>query len=266
MSTLLADLGGTRLKSGLAPQEVVAVTHDGDWRAALSAALERTGADELALAVPGLVEEGRVVSLPGKLTGLAGADLSALLGVPVPLVVNDAIAYGVGEAVGGAGRGASRVVVVTLGTGVGVAVVEDGAPLGRGRFGGGLLGGQLPLGGGGPVDTAGRAGTFEAHCRADALVASVPGAVDVESAYALGDLTLYRGLLVRGLTALCLAHAPDVVVVGGGAARPALLEGVQEQVVAGLWPGQSVQVRMAELGDAAALAGLRQLLRARVTA
>lgn len=255
MRTLLADLGGTRLKAGLAPDDVAVVAHGGDWLPALRTAV--AGAHEVALAVPGLVDGGRVVSLPDKLAGLQGADLPALLGVPVAVLVNDAIAYGIGEAVRGAGRGAGRVVVVTLGTGVGVAVVEDGRPLGRGPLGGGLLGGQLPLRDG---------GTFEVHCCAAALVASVPDARDVASAYALGSLGAYRGGLVRGLTALALAHAPDVLVVGGGAARPGLLDGVQEAVRAGLWPGQSVDVRLGELGDAAALVGLQELLTDRVAA
>lgn len=245
----------------------MALEHDGAWLPALVAAIARTGADEVALAVPGLVEDERVVALPGKLPGLEDSDLPSLLGARVPLVVNDALAYGVGEAVRGAGRGAARVVVVTLGTGVGVAVVEDGLPLGRGRLGGGLLGGQLPLGGASGQDTGGRTGTFEAHCRAEALVASVPGAVDVGSAYAAGGPGAdYRAWLVRGLASLVLVHAPDVLVVGGGAARPELLDGLQEDVAAGLWPGQRVDVRLAELGDAAALVGLQELLRVQVAA
>lgn len=281
-TTLLVDLGGTRLKAALLhpdsdlPRDVVALPHGGDWRSAVLSAAEGLGADELALCVPGLVDRGRVVSLPGKLPGIEGVDLADALGLPVPLLLNDAVAYGVGEAGCGAGRGHSRVVTVTLGTGVGVAVVEDGRPLGSGPLGGGLLGGQLALGPAeGPADTSGRRGTFEAHCRADSLVASVPGAVDVAGVYALlaaGDpaavqgFSTYREWLVRGLAALCLAHAPDCLVVGGGAAQPGLLDGVQEAVDAALWRGQRVVVRPAELGDAAALAGLALLLRDRVGA
>lgn len=277
-TTLAVDLGGTRLKAARlaagVPGEAEVVEHEGRWQSAVSAVLERSGADEVVLCVPGVVDDGRVVALPGKLPGIENVDLAAALGVPVPLVVNDAIAYGVGEAVSGAGAGHPRVVVVTLGTGVGVAVVEEGQPLGAGRFGGGVLGGQLVLGGAG-TDTAGRSGTFEALCRAEALVAAVLGARNVAEAYALlaaGDagalkgFSSYRADLVRGLTALALAHAPSCVVVGGGAAQPGLLDGVQEAVAAGLWAGQSVQVRPAALGDRAALVGLGVLLRARVAA
>lgn len=265
MTVLAVDLGGTRLKSAVlvdgAPGPVTAVAHGGDWLAALRAAC--ADASAVALCVPGLVSAGRVVSLPGKLPGIENADLTELLGIPVVLLVNDAIAYGVGAA-----SASGRSVVVTLGTGVGCAVVEDGRPLGRGMLGGGVLGGQIVVGRAtGPVDTSGAQGTFEAHCRADSLVAAVPGAVDVASAYALvksGDpaalqgFSDYRCWLVRGLAALCLAHAPDDLVVGGGAARPELLEGLDLR--SHLWHGQSVVLRLDSLGDAAALHGLGRLL------
>lgn len=276
---IAVDLGGTRLKAallaGTGVGEVIAVEHGGAWLAALRSVVQRFSAVEVALCVPGIVADGRVVSLPGKLEGIENAALGELLGVRVPVLVNDAIAYGLGEACAGAGRGASRIVVVTLGTGVGVAVVEDGAVLGRGPLGGGVLGGQLPLVATGGADTAGRSGTFEALCRADALVAAVPEAVDVASAYALVSasgpdaapgFSAYRAALVRGLTALALAHAPERIVVGGGAARPPLMDGLEPAVQAGLWPGQSVEVRLAERGDAAALHGLAALLRAQVSA
>lgn len=277
MSVVLADLGGTRLKAGRLGSVELVVEHGGDWRGALREALQTLGGSELALCVPGLVDAGRVVALPGKLPGLQGADLAAALGVPVALLVNDAVAHAVGEASAGAGRDSRRVVAVTLGTGVGVAVVEDGLPLGRGWTGAGVLGGGLPLPGpaDGPLDSAGRAGTFEARCSAASLVAAVPGAVDVATAYALaaaGDPAAVQGFadyqrwLARGLGALCAAHAPDVVVVGGGAAREELLDGVQAAVRGTLWPGQRVHVRLAELGDAAALVGLRLLLRTTVAA
>lgn len=251
MTTLLLDLGGTRLKAGLLgrsgepPVATSAVRHGGDWRRAVRAAVVRHDADEVALCVPGVVDAGRVVALPDKLGGLVGADLCDVLGVPVRVVVNDAIAFGIGEAVHGAGAGAGRVLAVTLGTGVGVAVVEDGRPLGRGPLGAGLLGGQLPLGDGRTVEQA---------CCAGALAAR-------------RELASYRDDLVRALTVLALAHAPDVVVVGGGAAQtPALLDGVGERVQAGLWPGQTVDVRLAVRPETAALTGLAVLLRDRVPA
>ena len=273
MTLVAVDLGGTRLKAGQVsesepvPADILSFEHDGDWKGALHRALEHFGrVEDVALCVPGLVDDGRVVSLPGKLPGIEGTDLGAAVGVPVT-VANDAVAYGAGEAVHGAGRGFDRVVVVTLGTGVGVAVLEDGRPLGRGALGGGILGGQIPLPGpeGGPVDTSGRRGTFEARCRADSLLALVPTAKDLPTAYellrsqhpqAVEGFTRYRGWLICGLAVLALAYAPSAIVVGGGAAQVGLLDDVEEALALQLWPGQSVAVRPAELGDSAALAGL----------
>ena len=278
MKFLAVDLGGTRLKAGRmahgesVPSDVMSLEHGGDWRGGLQVALEHFGeVGEVAICVPGLVDGSRVVALPGKLPGLEGADLSAALGVPV-LATNDAVAYGVGEAVHGAGRGHDRAVVVTIGTGVGVAVIEDGSPLGRGPFGGGILSAQVEISSPdeGPTDTSGRTGTFEARCRASSLLAAVPSAKDLPQAYELlrsGDrdaangFEVYRSWLVRGLTALALVHAPSVIVVGGGAAQDGLLDGVEDALTPHLWETQQVTVRLAELGDAAALAGLGVLWR-----
>lgn len=285
MTFLAVDLGGTRLKAALmandesVPSDLLTLEHEGDWRGGLRAALERFGdVAEIAACVPGLVDDGRVIALPGKLDGIEGVDLASELGLPVRLT-NDALAYAVGEAVHGAGRGFCRVVVVTIGTGVGVGVVEDGAPLGSGPLGGGILGGQIQISmaaghpdraAPAPADTRGRNGTFEAWCRSSSLLEAVPGALDLAEAYellhagdggALAGFAEYRKWLVRGLTALALAHAPNAIVVGGGGAQPGLLDGVQEALAPHLWEGQTVEVRHAELGDAAALAGLSVLWR-----
>lgn len=281
MKVVAVDLGGARLKAQWVserepvPTEVVTLEHGGDWRKGVAKVRAQFGdVDHLALCVPGIVDGGRVVALPGKLPGIEDVDLAEEFSLPL-VVTNDAVAYGVGEALHGAARGHDRVVVVTLGTGVGVAVVEDGAPLGRGPLGGGILGGQIPLpaSAGTAVDTSGRAGTFEAHCRAASLLDAVPDAASLSEAYnrlAAGDpaaetgFAQFRARLAAGLTALALAHSPSAIVVGGGAAQPGLLDGVEDAVSAGLWAGQHVEVKPAELGDAAALAGLGSLLRQRV--
>ena len=262
MTLVAVDLGGTRLKAARldpghpVPTDVMAIEHLDDWRGALQRVLRDLGpVERLAVSVPGVVEDNKVVTLPGKLPGIEGADLEAMLGIPITLI-NDALAYGIGEAVHGAGRGHQRAVCVTLGTGVGVAVIEAGRPIGKGPLGGGILGGHLPLAGG---------DTFEARCRAEALAKAVPGGRDLLHAYELlrqGDrdaqegFASFRAALVEGLTALAVAHAPSVVVVGGGAAQPGLLDGVEDAIAPRLWPGHAVEVRLAELGDAAALAGL----------
>ena len=284
---LAIDLGGTRIKAAVVedgrPGQVLAVEHGAttidEAFACVAEVVERLvpgGCDAVGMCIPGLVDEGRVVALPGKLEGAVGADLigwlEGLTGGRA-MVVNDAIAYGVGEARDHDGR----VVVMTLGTGVGTCVVEDGQPLGRGTLGGGTLGGQLPLTDSGPTDSNGRAGTIEAWCRASRLldevraagadVADVPAAYDAAAAgnpAALAGMAAYRGWLARGIAALCLAYGPSTVVVGGGPVRSdgLLLEGLAGLVEPLLWPGQRVRVEAAAHGDAAALVGLATLVEA----
>lgn len=291
MSVLAFDMGGTRLKGGVMsddgqPSMTIELEINGDFHLALSyIAGARTDLmrnetySRVALCVPGLVnEDGVVVSLPGKLEGIEGFDLRGFVRREFDLeavVVNDAVAYGSGEAAFGAGRGFSNVVVVTIGTGVGVTVLKDGVPLTDGVFGAGILGGQIPISEAvsGPTDTSGHFDTIEALCRANRIVDYASGSFetvpDVFEAFTSGDSTAiaaietYRGHLVRALVALAHAHAPEVIVVGGGpmGAGTPLLEGVEEKVNSRLFGTYRVKVRPAALPDIAALAGLARISR-----
>jgi len=287
------DVGGTRLKAtvvtdgrvGDVVSRSTAGLHGGELTALLNATVAELARTRLVggvgVAVPGIVDHGRVVSLPGKFDGLVGrdlaADVAAAVDVPV-VVVNDAIAAGVGEAISGAGAGHRRVVVMTIGTGVGTAVVEDGSPLGFGPWGGGLMGGQIPIapGDAGPVDTSGQRGTIEALCAAERLVdaarANGCGVEDVPNLLArwqAGDsgarsaVSAYRVFLERALAALVQAHTPSVVVVGGGPVSTSsdwLLAGMSDAIARRLWWGQECAVVPAALGDAAALVGVAALV------
>ncbi|MFN2463146.1 MAG: ROK family protein [Candidatus Dormibacteria bacterium] len=291
-AVLAFDIGGTRIKSAVVVDGRVVGLRRDPTPATYAATLEclpelgteqratQPAVTHVAACVPGIVNaDGRIASLPGKLPGAEGQNLRTALEDAFHLpasVCNDALAYGSGEAVAGAGRGQRRVVVVTIGTGVGVTVCEDGVPLGEGPFGGGILGGQIPIlaEGGGLRDTSGRSGTIEAVCRAERLVdytREAGGAAfsptEVMSALAEGDpaagagVARYRALLAQALVALAHAHGPDVIVVGGGPAGPgsAILEGIEEVMTPRLFGNYRVRVRLAEGGDGAALLGLAHL-------
>jgi glucokinase len=293
-STVLAfDVGGSRIKAG-------AVTPSGNVECLSSAstpsvwseaAVEIRGlGKELAeghdfagvgMCVPGLVnQKGVVTSLPGKLEGIVGVDLPEFLTQEFgtrSLVVNDAIAYAVGEAAAGAGMGAERVLVMTIGTGIGVTVIEEGKPVGGGSLGGGILSGHIPISdyNDGRNDTNGRPDTIEALCLAQRIIdyandsgGKFSSIEDVYGAYEQGDtaavagIETYRGHFVRALVALAHGHAPDVIVVGGGplAQGSPLLEGVEQKVKSRLFGDFTTKVRPARLGDGAALVGLANLL------
>ena len=290
--TLAIDLGGTRLKRGVVDDdgsvrdlEVEAVPSTAVLDTLLNAAValrDRHGGTAIGLSVPGIVDAGWVAALAGKLAGLEGLDLATLLsartGLPAT-VANDAVAHAAGESFAGAARGCRRAVVVAIGTGVGVGVVEDGAALGTGPFGGGILGGQVPIATDSDgVDSSGRRGTIESLCAAQHLLDGVGGIYttveEVVTAAAAGEsralaaVERWRSSLVRALIALAHAHGPEVIVVGGGPMTSGgpLLDGVERRVNARLYRGYAVRVRRAELGDAAALVGIARLARVTVTA
>lgn len=294
-SVLAFDLGGTRLKAGVIDSGAVLAAATAPV-AGLSAdqalpVLRSTGQDLLArvataptataLAVPGIVDHGRVLVLPGKFAGIVGLDLAAWLadtfGTSRVVVENDAVAYGRGE-VEALDERAGRVAVITLGTGVGCALFQDGRPAPDGPYGGGILGGHLPIGDPtGPVDTAGRPGTFEARCRAERIleearragcvatdVPAVLAAAEAGDPSAEAGLAAYRAWLVRGLAAVTHAYTPRLVIVGGGPVSTpmgasVILDGVEASLATAVWDGCAPMLRVASAGDDAALLGLAAL-------
>lgn len=142
------DLGGTQIKGVLIDcrgavlrRELRPTSDDGDARS--FAQTIRSLADDLGdglpvgLSAPGLVRPDRraIGWMPGRLHGLENLDWTDSLGrsqlVPV---TNDAHAALLGEAWQGAARGMRDVAMLTLGTGVGGAIIADGRLL-RGHIG-----------------------------------------------------------------------------------------------------------------------------------
>ena len=157
----------------------------------------------------------------------------------VPVVVeNDARCALLAERALGAARGADDVVLVTVGTGIGGAVVIGGSPV-RGRHGmAGELGHQQAVPGGLPCE-CGLRGCWEQYVSGRALVRLLADArpdlgsgPDVTAAAVAGDpdaraaLATVGDRLGVGLAALVSALDPALVVIGGGvsAAGDLLLE------------------------------------------
>lgn len=177
--------------------------------------------------------------------------LAQRLGCPV-LLDNDANCAAHAEATYGAARGASTVVAVTLGTGIGGALLVEGR-LVRGRNGmAGEFGHMQVVPDGAPCECGGR-GCWEQYSSGHALVRAVRARLGQEPSVLVeacagdperltgpmvtaaaedGDLLAHQafasvgGWLGVGLANLVAAIDPDVVVVGGGvsAAGDRLLE------------------------------------------
>jgi glucokinase len=198
-------------------------------------------------------------------------ELSERVGVAVA-VDNDAVAAALGEHRYGAGCNGDRLLVVTLGTGVGCAVLVDGQPV-RGADGAHPEGGHIPVDGDPQRCYCGLTGCWEQAASrawlqrtlADVLgcgsptrdtlaeaVAAAPGDPQVQQVF-----TRYGRAVGRGLATLHTLFQPRVTVLGGSASvcLPLFAEGMQEALYRA--PGYDVPtlVRGAVLGDNAGAVG-----------
>ncbi len=234
-------------------------------------------------AIKGLVDsrKGTVEEDIGAGSLLAGIDLraafSGALGVPFVLE-NDARAYAWGEWLFGAGRGARVMACMTLGTGIGCAVVADGRPYRGAGQTGGLLGGHLSIDRNGPQCPCGNRGCLELYCSATALhhrlrelhpelagksedvLAGFFGHVrEKDSRYESSFLEFIDNLAL-GVVNVVHAYGPDVVVVGGGVMKSAdvILPPLVERVhrMAWTYPRGSVRIGSARLHERAAALGV----------
>ena len=217
--------------------------------------------------------------------------LEQRLGVPVVLD-NDATCAAHAEATYGAGRGASSMVLVTLGTGIGGGLVLDGQ-VWRGAHGmAGEFGHMQVVPDGVPCE-CGRRGCWEQYCSGNALVRHVRSRMGAEPTVLTdlceGDPDRLTGPLVSaaaedgdlvsraaftavgrwlgvGLSNLVAAFDPGLVVVGGGvsAAGDRLLEPAREwlaRTLVGAEHRPIPAVVPAALGPEAGLVGAASLAR-----
>jgi glucokinase len=244
----------------------------------------------VAVGFPGLVDArvGHVLSTNAKYEDAPKFDFAAwgqeAFGLPLS-IENDARMALLGECYAGAARGATEVVMMTLGTGIGGVAMIEGKLL-RGKHAqAGCLGGHLPILFTGRRCTCGAIGCAEAEAAGWSLplvVKEWPGtsrsalskyekvgfkelfeeaAAGDEVALAVRD----RCLSVWCADAIALVHAydPELIVIGGGVMKSAanIVPIIQSHVREHAWtPWGKVQVRAAELGNDAALLGAVPLL------
>lgn len=243
MVTFAADIGGTSVRIARVVGDPPAVSGEvavtpipdrldevpaivGDFMASLGTPRQ------IGVGCAGLVDAvtGRARWMPH----VTGRDVSLRrpledrFGVPVA-VDNDANLAALAEGRSGAGAGEHMVLMVTLGTGIGVGLVIDGViEHGRGGLG---EAGHMRLADG-PECACGAVGCWEALVSGrvlDAAAQSVLGpdrtAADLTAAAADGNDAARRALdeagrwLGVGIGNLVAALDPDVVVLGGGAAQ-----------------------------------------------
>jgi glucokinase len=277
------DVGGTALKAlvcdarGNVLREARCATADDGteaWLERAAALVQELGPAQVAgvgIAAPGFAspDGSRIAHMPGRLRGLAGLDWRDFLKLACPVrVLNDAHAALLAEAWCGAGRGASDVLMITLGTGVGGAAMVDGRLL-RGRLGRAGHVGHLSLDPDGPPDIVRTPGSLELAIGECSLAARSGGrfekTVDLLAAVRAGDRSAAE-IWDKSVRALGAAIAslinvldPEVVVIGGGVAQGGepLFVPLAEYLDRFEWRPHGAKVRVvpAALGDRAGALG-----------
>jgi glucokinase len=170
--------------------------------------------------------------------------------------LNDAAAYLLGEVGAGAARGVKRVVCFTLGTGVGSGFALDGRVVTEGK--GVPPGGEIwnvPYEGGIVEDKISTRAIKAAYAkrkgqeREVASIAHYAIGGDPDAVAVFHEFGKTLGIAIKRLLG---DFAPDVVVLGGGISRsaPLFLDAVKAEL-----KDTAIEVRVAELGDNAPLAG-----------
>jgi glucokinase len=247
-------------------------------------------ATSIGIGAAGLVDESGVLRFGPNLPGVIGLDLPDALGerLHVPVFVdNDVTCSAVAEHRLGAARGVDDAVVVALGTGIGGAVIADGA-IRRGAHHMAGEFGHLLVDPGGPPCGCGRNGCWEQFASGSALgrlartwarAGRLPhvlhragGAVDsVESEHltdaalsgdpeALAALDEFGRWVAVGLAGLVNILDPSIIVLGGGLVTTgdALLDPVRRhlgRLVVGAAHRPTVPVVAATAGPASAAVG-----------
>lgn len=252
--------GQVRTPAASGPDAVVeAISSVG--RAAIAA---WPGVVSAGIGVPGLYDPRSgttrfLVNIPGRWAGRpVAAPVATALGVPVAMI-NDARAFGLAELRLGAGRGASSMVGLVLGTGVGGVIAIDGrVQLGHDGTAGEI--GHQTIDPDGPTCNCGNNGCLESFARAD-RIAEACGTATVEAAVErahAGDPSARSGLesvgryLGIGIGNMITLISPDRVVIGGGiaAARELILEPIRIEIARRVHTTAlaEVEIALAELG------------------
>lgn len=284
-AVLGVDLGGTVVKAGVVSNngEVLSFTtrESGErhgpnvWVAAAIEAAEQARRQSpvppsaLGLSVPGAVDADRrrLLDLVARLPTDEGVDLAkvfATIGLPV-WAENDANAALLAEQRWGGLENTGDLVLLTIGTGIGSAVVVDGRLVAGGRPLAGNQVGHFTIELGGATCVCGNRGCAETVASASALVESAramgleavdaAGVFDAEAAGVPSAVHVVERFL-DGLTAIVVnavhAYQPSTVVLAGGvmARQERILPALRIAVADRAWtlPRGRVRIIASQLG------------------
>lgn len=242
--TIGIDLGGTRIKGvvidafGNVLHQMYTSTNDGKgeiWKEAITKTFrelkQKVGIEKISLGIsaPGLPdnENTTIAFMPGRLEGLENFIWKDYLHSPV-YVLNDGVAALVAEAKTGAAKESINAVMVTLGTGVGGALLINKQPF-QGSFNKAGHIGHMVIDSEGDCDVTNMPGSIE-ECIGNCTIekrtkGKFNSTHDLLNAMNSGDeyakevwLKSVKKLAI-GLASVSNLISPDTIVVGGGIAE-----------------------------------------------
>lgn len=215
---------------------------------------------------------GRIARVAINLSGWQDVPLAdwleAKTGRPT-VIANDANCAGLGEAWLGAGRWYRNLILLTLGTGVGGAIILD-SKLFVGHHGTAGELGLITLNPDGPPCNSGNQGSLEQYASVQAIRRRTGMEPDELGAMALaGDPKAlefwqqYGRDLGAGLASLIYVLTPEAIVIGGGVSASAdfFFPSVQAEIERRVLPSSraGLQLLRAELGNQAGMVGAAKL-------
>ena len=284
MKTIGIDLGGTRIKGVLISSEgeiehqIYTPTHDGNdqvWKAAVKNTVSElnkfiySDIYKIGISAPGLpnADNTAINFMPGRLQGLEGFIWQDFLQQPTA-VLNDGIAALLAEATFGVAKNKRQVAMLTLGTGVGGALLLNGIPF-QGAFGRAGHMGHMVIDFKGDQDVTGMPGSLE-ECIGNCTIEKRTNGLyttthDLLNAFIRGEefatkvwLTSVRQL-ATGIASIINIISPELIVIGGGIAEAndLLFTPLREYLNEYEWRpgGHTVPIVKANQGDLAGAVG-----------
>src|SRR5437763_5257804 len=290
------DIGGTKIAAGIVddagkvlakletPTEAARAYPDGlrhmirmlrEAAKQANAELSGIGIGSTGWVYPFTGEFGDVDFLPGWKGCNPVKDLAREFGVRVALE-NDGDAAGRGEAAWGAGKGKSRLIYVTVGTGIGGGIILDGQ-LYRGVDRAHPEVGHHVIDASGPQCTCGFRGCWEALATGPAMaawyrsqllssaaaIAHGIGAKEIFDEARRGEALAQKAVeretyyLALGLANLIGLFVPEVIVLGGSVMKSVRVEDLRGVISQGcrFVPWEKTELALASLGEDANLIG-----------
>lgn len=282
------DLGGTSIKlgrfspEGICHQSLTILTPQPATPEAVLTAIvsgisqlnpEENQVKAIGLGTPGPVDaQGRISRVAINLQNWQNIPLADWLEMKTRLptiLANDANCAGLGEAWLGAGNSFKNLILLTLGTGVGGAIILNGelfiGPIGTG----GELG-LITIDPNGPLCNSGNRGSLEQFVSVQAIrrdtglepleLANLAKQGDKKALEYWHNYGRYLGI---GLTTLIYILTPEAVILGGGISEGAefFLPAAEAEIYQRVLPSsrENLQVLIAKLGNQAGMVGAAKL-------